>query len=55
MSPEQTRIVQETWKRVAPIADRAAELFYDRLFEIDPTTRPMFRSTDLAEQRNKLM
>lgn len=55
MTPEQTTIVQETWKQVAPIADRAAGLFYDRLFEIDPTTRPMFRSTDLAEQRRKLM
>ena len=36
MSPDQTRIVQTTWKQVVPIADTAANLFYDRLFEIDP-------------------
>jgi hemoglobin-like flavoprotein len=33
----------------------AARLFYDRLFEIDPTTRPLFDAADLAEQRRKLV
>jgi len=40
---------------VAPIQDEAARLFYDRLFEIDPSTRPLFASTDMAEQGKKLM
>jgi hemoglobin-like flavoprotein len=39
---------------VAPIADIAAELFYARLFEIDPTLKPMFRG-DMKEQGRKLM
>lgn len=55
MKPEQTEIVRETWSRVAPIADTAAKLFYDRLFEIDPTTRPLFKDDSLPEQRRKLM
>jgi hemoglobin-like flavoprotein len=55
MTPEQIRLVRETWDKVAPIAGHAAELFYERLFEIDPSTRPLFRATDLAEQRRKLM
>lgn len=55
MTPEQRKIVSETWNLVLPIADQAAVLFYDRLFEIDPTTRVLFRETNLADQRKKLM
>jgi hemoglobin-like flavoprotein len=55
MSPEQKALVKDTWRKVAPIADAAARLFYDRLFEIDPTTRPLFKTIDLADQRRKLI
>jgi hemoglobin-like flavoprotein len=55
MTPAQKKLVQSTWSKVVPIADTAAKMFYDRLFEIDPSTRPMFRGTDLAEQRRKLL
>ena len=55
MSPEEKLLVKETWRKVAPMADTAARLFYDRLFEIDTTTRPLFKTTDLAEQRRKLI
>lgn len=55
MTPKQTEIVKQTWSRVAPIADTAATLFYDRLFELDPTTRPLFKAENLPEQRRKLM
>ena len=37
-----------------PIKEVAADLFYNRLFEIDPQIRPMF-SGDMVEQGNKLM
>ena len=55
MTPEQKRLIKETWSKVVPIADTAAELFYNRLFEIDPSTRPLFRVTNMAEQRKKLV
>lgn len=55
MTPEQTQIVQATWKQVVPIADTAATLFYDRLFEIDPSTRRLFNAETLPEQRRKLI
>jgi hemoglobin-like flavoprotein len=55
MSPGQKALVKETWEKVAPTADAAARLFYDRLFETDTTTRPLFKTTDLAEQRRKLI
>ena len=54
MTPRQTRLVQQTFAAIVPIADRAAELFYERLFELDPSLRATFRG-DLAEQRGKLI
>jgi nitric oxide dioxygenase len=54
VNPSQIALVQDSFAKVAPIADQAAVLFYDRLFEIAPNVRPMFRG-DMAEQRRKLM
>ncbi len=54
MTPEQKTLVQESFEKVAPIADQAAALFYKRLFELDPSVRPLFK-TDLEEQGRKLM
>ena len=54
MTPEQVRLVQESFTKVAPISDKAAELFYGRLFEIAPQVRAMFPD-DLREQKKKLM
>lgn len=55
MTPQQIADVKRTWAMVAPIADQAAILFYDRLFAIDPATKPLFRRTDMAAQRATLM
>jgi hemoglobin-like flavoprotein len=54
MTPAQKALVQETWKAVASISDQAADLFYARLFELDPSLRPLFKS-DRKEQGQKLM
>ena len=54
MTPESKALVQESWTLVEPIADAAAGQFYGRLFELDPTLRPMFRG-DMKEQGKKLM
>ena len=48
-------LIQQTWDKVTPIADDAAKLFYDRLFELDPALRPLFAHSDMKEQRKKLM
>lgn len=55
MTPESRQIVQQTWQSVLPIADTAAALFYGRLFELDPSLRPMFAKSDMKEQGKKLM
>jgi hemoglobin-like flavoprotein len=54
MTPDQVKIVQESFAKVAPIADQAATIFYDRLFEVAPSVKAMFPS-DLTLQRKKLM
>ena len=55
LTPEQKQLVYSTWALVAPIQEDAARLFYGRLFEIDPSTKPLFAFTDMAKQGKKLM
>lgn len=54
LSAKQIELVQETFKAVVPIKEQAAELFYNRLFELDPDLRPLFTG-DMEEQGKKLM
>src|SRR5438270_13638742 len=54
MTPDQVKLVQESFARVAPIADQAAAIFYDSLFAVAPQVKAMF-PTDMTEQRKKLM
>jgi hemoglobin-like flavoprotein len=55
MNPRQVELIQASWTAVEPIADTAAVLFYDRLFELDPALRRLFARTDMAQQRKILM
>jgi len=55
MTPRQQQLIQTSFAQVAPIADEAAIIFYDRLFELDPSIRPMFAHTDMPAQRRNLM
>jgi hemoglobin-like flavoprotein len=54
VSKEQVKIVQESWAKVVPIKDQAADLFYARLFEQYPEVKPLFKG-DMASQGRKLM
>ena len=54
LTAAQKTLVQNSFATIATIADDAAILFYEKLFELDPSLRPMFRG-DMAEQRKKLM
>ena len=54
MTPEQIKLVQDSFAKVAPISEQAAVIFYDRLFEVAPAVKPMFPA-DMTEQRKKLM
>jgi nitric oxide dioxygenase len=54
MTPHQIAQVQSSFAKVAPIAEQAAAIFYDRLFVMAPAFRAMFPA-DMREQRKKLM
>ncbi len=54
MTPEQVTLVKDTWAQVVPISDKAAELFYGKLFELDPELKSLFNG-DMVEQGKKLM
>ena len=54
MTPDQIALVQTSFAKVAAISDKAAELFYGRLFEIAPQVRALFPD-DMTDQRKKLM
>ena len=54
MTPQEIRLIKNSWAQISPIAADAARLFYQRLFEIDPTLKPLFKG-DMEEQGRKLM
>jgi nitric oxide dioxygenase len=54
MTPRQIELVKTSFARIVPLKVQAAELFYCRLFELDPSLRLMFRS-DMTEQKQRVM
>jgi methyl-accepting chemotaxis protein len=54
MTPEQIELVKDSWEKVEPIADQAADIFYNTLFELDPSLKLLFKG-DISEQGKKLM
>jgi len=53
MTRQQIALVQRSFDAVQPILNAAALLFYDRLFELDPSLRALFRGS-LEDQADKL-
>src|SRR5262249_8640836 len=47
-------LVQASFRKVQPIGDTAAQLFYKKLFELDPSLPKLFKG-DMKEQGRKLM
>lgn len=54
MEETQKRLIQESWRKFVPEQERAAILFYTRLFELDPDLRALFKG-DMTEQGMRLM
>ena len=55
MTPQQIELIKQTWASVGPIADAVPEIFYNRLFEVDPSTKPLFANVDMTRQHTKLL
>ena len=54
MNDSQITLVQDSFAKVVPIKDAAADIFYTRLFDVAPEVKPMFKG-DMKEQGAKLM
>lgn len=54
MTEKEIDLVQTSFGKVLPIADDAAAIFYDKLFTMDPSLKPLFKG-DMKEQGKKLM
>ena len=54
MNADQIEIVQKTFEKVLPISETAAELFYKRLFELNPSFKSLFKG-DMKKQGRMLM
>ncbi len=54
MTTAQIELVQASFRMIQPVAPEVARAFYNRLFELDPSLRAMFRG-DIEEQGRKLM
>lgn len=54
VSAEDIKLVQDSWEKVKPISATAAELFYTKLFELDPEARALFGG-NMEVQGEKLM
>ena len=54
MNAREISLLQSSFRKLAPISDQVAALFYARLFELDPALREFFDS-DMLGQGRKLM
>jgi len=54
LTPHQVVLVQSTFGTLQPMTATAAELFYKRLFEIDPAAAALFKG-DMRHQGRKFM
>ncbi|MEO7997289.1 MAG: globin family protein [Gemmatimonadaceae bacterium] len=55
MTPEQVAHIRNSWALMSSATDDLAIQFYDRLFDLDPSLRSLFKSADMQTQSEKLI
>jgi hemoglobin-like flavoprotein len=55
MTPESETLIRNSWEVLRPRSDAVAAAFYARLFESNPELERLFDTTDMSEQRRKLV
>ena len=55
MTPAEKQLIRSNWAAVEPIAELASDLFYARLFQLDPKLAALFAETDMRRQGRMLM
>jgi hemoglobin-like flavoprotein len=51
LTPEQKRLIRDTFTRVEPAADLVARLFYMKSVDLDPSLRALFKTPTRAQRR----
>lgn len=54
LTSEDKERLRDSWRLIVPISETAADLFYRRLFELQPAYRGLFPD-DMTAQKRKLM
>jgi len=54
VTARQRTLIESSWERMRPLAAHVADLFYDRLFELDPSLEDVFPE-ELAALRPRFM
>lgn len=54
MNAEQVKLLRETFKSIEPMGQETGEMLYTKLFEIDPSLKPLFKG-DLKTQAKMIM
>ena len=54
LTPQQIKLVQDTWQMISPASQKMGEEFYHHLFEKYPELRPLFK-IEPKDQAMKLM
>lgn len=54
LTDQERAAIVKSWSLVVPIAETAADLFYQRLFELEPKYRSLFPD-DMEKQKRKLV
>ena len=55
MNPQAERLIRESWTELVPLRAQAAQLFYDRLFAIDASSRALFDGKPMHVQHEKFL
>ena len=52
LSSREVELVQKSWRSVQLVGDTAAEMFYGKLFSVEPGVRPLFKGELRDQGRN---
>ena len=53
MNKDAERLIRGSWMRLVPVRLTAAQIFYERLFEIDPSAKALFDGKPMHVQYDK--
>jgi hemoglobin-like flavoprotein len=55
LTPREVESVRKSWQSIVLAGDTAINMFYRRLFAIDPEAHALFADTEMAHQRAKFL